>query len=75
MQDKEEIYMKSFLEEYGLVVVAAIIIGLFISFASPFGNSIKTYITSTVDNFAASSQSAITGSMNGGDENPQTNAE
>ncbi len=57
--------MKSFLEEYGLVVVAAIIIGLFISFASPFGNSIKTYITSTVDNFAASSQSAITGSMGG----------
>lgn len=57
--------MKSFLEEYGLVVVAAIIIGLFIAFASPFGNSIKTYITSTVDNFAQSSQSAITGSMNG----------
>lgn len=67
--------MKSFLEEYGLVVVAAIIIGLFISFASPFGNSIKTYITGTVDNFAASSQSAITGSMTGGDENPQTNVE
>lgn len=57
--------MKSFLEEYGLVVVAAIIIGLFISFASPFGNSIKNYITSTVDNFAASSQSAISGTMNG----------
>lgn len=56
--------MKSFLEEYGLVVVAAIIIGLFIAFATPFGNSIKTYITSTVDNFAASSQSAISGSMN-----------
>ncbi len=58
--------MKSFLEEYGLVVVAAIIIGLFIAFATPFGNSIKTYITSTVDNFAASSQSAITGTMNPG---------
>ena len=58
--------MKSFLEEYGLVVVAANIIGLFIAFATPFGNSIKTYITSTVDNFAASSQSAITGTMNPG---------
>lgn len=55
--------MKSFLEEYGLVVVAAIIIGLFISFASPFGNSIKTYITSTVDTFATSSESAVTGSL------------
>lgn len=65
--------MKSFLEEYGLVVVAAIIIGLFISFASPFGSSIKTYITSTVDNFAASSQSAVTGSMGG--ENNNNNAE
>lgn len=67
--------MKSFLEEYGLVVVAAIIIGLFISFASPFGNSIKNYITSTVDNFAASSQSAITGSMNGGSNNSHTDVE
>ncbi len=65
--------MKSFLEEYGLVVVAAIIIGLFISFASPFGNSIKNYITSTVDNFASSSQSAITGSMNNGNAENQGN--
>lgn len=67
--------MKSFLEEYGLVVVAAIIIGLFISFASPFGNSIKTYIISTVDNFAESSQSAITGSMDGeaGNDNERKN--
>lgn len=55
--------MKSFLEEYGLVVVAAIIIGLFISFASPFGNSIKNYITSTVDTFATSSESAVTGTL------------
>lgn len=55
--------MKSFLEEYGLVVVAAIIIGLFISFASPFGNSIKAYITNTVDTFATSSESAVTGSL------------
>lgn len=63
--------MKSFLEEYGLVVVAAIIIGLFISFASPFGNSIKTYITNTVDTFAASSESAVTGSL--GNENNNEN--
>lgn len=53
--------MKSFLEEYGLVVVAAIIIGLFITFASPFGKSIQSYITSTVDTFAGNSQEAVNG--------------
>lgn len=53
--------MKSFLEEYGLVVVAAIIIGLFVTFASPFGKSIQSYITSTVQTFADNSQSAVNG--------------
>lgn len=53
--------MKSFLEEYGLVVVAAIIIGLFITFASPFGKSIQSYITSTVNTFATNSEEAVNG--------------
>lgn len=56
-----EVNMKSFLEEYGLVVVAAIIIGLFVTFASPFGKSIQSYITSTVQTFAINSQSAVNG--------------
>ena len=53
--------MKAFLEEYGLVVVAAIIIGLFVTFASPFGKSIQSYITSTVSTFATNSQAAVDG--------------
>lgn len=53
--------MKAFLEEYGLVVVAAIIIGIFIVFASPFGESIKGYVNTTVSNFASQANSAVGG--------------
>lgn len=53
--------MKAFLEEYGLVVVAAIIIGIFIVFATPFGNSIQGYVTTTVSNFASQANSAVGG--------------
>ena len=51
--------MKAFLEEYGLVVVAAIIIGLFVVFASPFGKAIQNFITQTVEQFATNSQNAF----------------
>lgn len=53
--------MKAFLEEYGLVVVAAIVIGIFIVFATPFGESIKGYVDTTVSNFASQANSAVGG--------------
>ena len=36
--------MKAFLEEYGVIVVAAIVIMIIVVFATPAGNSIKTGI-------------------------------
>ncbi|CUX28338.1 MULTISPECIES: hypothetical protein [Clostridia] len=40
--------MKSFMEEYGVIIVAAIIIMILVVAASPLGNSIKSGITEAV---------------------------
>ncbi|MFR3808802.1 MAG: hypothetical protein ACLTX3_07600 [Lachnospiraceae bacterium] len=40
--------MKAFLEEYGVIVVAAIVIMIIVVFATPAGNSIKTGIETAV---------------------------
>ena len=40
--------MKAFLEEYGVIVVAAIVIMIIVVFATPAGNSIKDGIQSAV---------------------------
>lgn len=64
--------MKAFLEEYGLVVVAAIIIGLFVTFATPFGQSIQNYVTETVSTFASHSQTAVDGSLENNAETEQS---
>ena len=41
--------MKAFLEEYGVIVVAAIVIMLIVVFATPLGNMIKTGIEKAVE--------------------------
>ena len=41
--------MKTFLEEYGVVVVAAIIITIIVVAATPLGNKIKDGINGAVD--------------------------
>ena len=41
--------MKTFLEEYGVIVVAAIVIMIIVVAATPLGKSIKEGITSAVD--------------------------
>ena len=43
--------MKSFLEEYGLIIVAVLVILVFIAFAAIFSGQIKDAITNIVDNF------------------------
>ena len=40
--------MKAFLEEYGVVVVAAIVIMIIVVLATPLGNKIRDGIVSTV---------------------------
>ncbi|MGC4020420.1 MAG: hypothetical protein QM793_15160 [Muricomes sp.] len=40
--------MKTFMEEYGVIVVAAIIIMIIVVAATPMGNSIKSGITEAV---------------------------
>ena len=42
--------MKTFLEEYGVVVVAAIIITIIVVAATPLGEKIKTGIEGAVNN-------------------------
>ena len=41
--------MKTFLEEYGVIVVAAIVIMIIVVAATPLGKSIKEGITSAVN--------------------------
>lgn len=45
--------MKTFLEEYGVVVVAAIIITIIVVAATPLGNKIKTGIEGAVEKLTA----------------------
>ncbi len=40
--------MKTFMEEYGVIVVAAIVIMIIVVAASPLGDAIKTGITTAV---------------------------
>ena len=40
--------MKAFLEEYGVIVVAAIVIMIVVVFATPLGQKLRTEITNAV---------------------------
>lgn len=55
--------MKTFLEEYGVIVVAAIVIMVIVVFASPLGNMIKNGITNTVTKLTTSMESGVNGSV------------
>ena len=54
--------MKTFLEEYGVVVVSAIVIMIIVVAATPLGKQIKTGIVSAVTRLTTSLSTA-----NGGD--------
>lgn len=56
-------YMKTFMEEYGVIVVAAIVIMIIVVAATPLGNSIKLGITDAVGKLTAAlaTTAAVTG--------------
>lgn len=43
--------MKAFFEEYGLIIVVAIVIGICIMIATPIGESIRDAIVNIVESF------------------------
>ena len=51
--------MKTFLEEYGFVILIAIVIILLIVMATPVGNSIKASVLSLVDRFSGTATSKL----------------
>ena len=51
--------MKSFFEEYGFVILAAIVVILLIAMCTPIGNLVKTQITNIVDSFANKTSSKL----------------
>ena len=51
--------MKSTLEEFGLAIVAIIIIGVYMVFAKPYGNLVTTYITTSTEKFYKDANSQI----------------
>ena len=51
--------MKSFFEEYGFVILAAIVVILLIAMATPLGGLVKSQITNIVDSFSNKTQSKL----------------
>ena len=51
--------MKSFLEEYGFAILAAIVIILLIAMASPLGDIIRTQLSNIVNKFANSANKKL----------------
>ena len=51
--------MKSFFEEYGFVILAAIVVILLIAMCTPIGNLVKSQITGIVDSFANKTNSKL----------------
>lgn len=51
--------MKSFFEEYGFVILAAIVVVILIAMATPLGSLVKSQITSIVDSLGSKTQSKL----------------
>lgn len=51
--------MKSFLEEYGFAILAAIVVILLIAICTPVGNSIKSYCLDLVSSFASTANKKL----------------
>ena len=57
--------MKSFLEEYGFAILAAIVIILLIAMASPLGDIIRTQLSNIVNKFANSANKKLDAAVAG----------
>lgn len=71
--------MKAFLEEYGLVIVAVIVVSLLIVLAVYFGNTSRSNMQSTFDDFNGQSQKVVNSGLNTANDtlfqiNAETNA-
>lgn len=51
--------MKSFLEEYGFAILAAIVVILLIAMCTPVGNLIKNQVMGVVESFAGKTESKL----------------
>ena len=51
--------MKSFFEEYGFVILAAIVVILLIAMATPIGDLVKTQIDGVINSFGSKTQSKL----------------
>lgn len=51
--------MKSFLEEYGFTILAAIVVILIIAMCTPIGNLIKEQVLGVVNSFAAKTEGKL----------------
>ena len=51
--------MKSFLEEYGFAILAAIVVILLIAMCTPVGNLIRNQVMSVVESFAGRTESKL----------------
>ena len=56
--------MKSFLEEYGFAILAAIVVILLIAIATPVGSLIKTQVLGVVDSFASKTEAKFASTGN-----------
>ncbi len=58
--EKEVLLMKAIFEEYGFVILAAVVVLLLIGMTTPVGNAIETSIVSIVDNMTSQVNNQVT---------------
>ena len=56
--------MKSFFEEYGFVILAAIVVILLIAMCTPLGKVVRQNIESIMNSFSAKTNSMLNDSLN-----------
>ena len=57
---KEELLMKAIFEEYGFVILAAVVVLLLIGMTTPIGNAIESSIIGIVDNMTEQVNNQVT---------------
>ena len=60
IREKEVLLMKAIFEEYGFVILAAVVILLLVGMATPIGNKIQESIESVVDNMTTQVNNQVT---------------
>ena len=63
---KEELLMKAIFEEYGFVILAAVVVLLLIGMTTPIGNAIESSIIGIVENMTEQVNNQVTFNNNVG---------